>query len=340
MRAVDIKDGKGSADALYIRDDVPNPEVRDGELLVRVKAFGLNRLDLLQREGRYPVPPNVSTILGVEFSGVVESVGGGDSQGFKTGDEVFGLAYGGAYAEYVAVNAGMCIHKPESLSWVEAAGIPEVWITAIQAVFVVGGFNFGRSALIHSAASSVGIAAIQLIRHYSPESVIHTTTRSAHKLAFLTNTLTATTAINTTTHPNFSKEVLAHPATPNGVDLIVDFPGSSSFQENLYSAAKDGTIVLLAMLSGGVTPTSVDISPILMKRLRIEGSTLRSRDVGYQKLLRDKLVEEGGILEELKKKDGKIKVWVEKVFAWEDVTEAHKLLESNKTQGKIICTID
>jgi NADPH:quinone reductase-like Zn-dependent oxidoreductase len=122
-----IKGGKGPADALYI-DNIPVPEYGPSQALVKVKAFGLNRMDLLQREGQYPVPPQAPATLGVEFSGTIAELGDGATEDFKVGDEVFGLAYGGAYAEYIAVATGMLIHKPKELSWEEAAGIPEVLI--------------------------------------------------------------------------------------------------------------------------------------------------------------------------------------------------------------------
>lgn len=124
-KKTDIKDGKGGIDNLFI-GDVPRPKPTSTQALVKVKAFGLNRMDLLQREGMYPVPPGASKILGVEFSGTIEELASESEKGFKKGDSVFGLAYGGAYAEYIAVSTHMLVHKPEELSWEECAGIPEV----------------------------------------------------------------------------------------------------------------------------------------------------------------------------------------------------------------------
>jgi len=130
LPCLDIQNGKGPRSALFLNDRVPTPEPKEGEALVRVHAFGINRMDILQREGLYPLPPQAPPTLGVEFSGTVKSLGGkepsGDSCGFKVGDEVFGLAYGGAYAEYVAVSTKMLLKKPPSMSWEVAAGIPEV----------------------------------------------------------------------------------------------------------------------------------------------------------------------------------------------------------------------
>ena len=121
----DIKNGTGPASALFINESTPVPAPQEGDALVKVKAFGLNRMDLIQREGKYPLPPQAPKTLGVEFSGTIESLGAGSHGDFKVGDAVFGLAYGGAYAEYIAVSSKMLLHKPDFLSWEQAAGIPE-----------------------------------------------------------------------------------------------------------------------------------------------------------------------------------------------------------------------
>lgn len=162
----DIKGGKGPATSLFINPQVPKPDPKEGDALVRVKAFGLNRMDLLQREGLYPVPPQAPATLGVEFSGTIESFGPGAHGDFKVGDAVFGLAYGGAYAEYIAVSSKMLLHKPESLSWEVAAGIPETWITATQALYLVGEFAPGKTVLWHAGVSS------SYVGHNLPRSVL------------------------------------------------------------------------------------------------------------------------------------------------------------------------
>lgn len=123
--ATDIKNGTGPASALFINESTPVPAPQEGDALVKVRAFGLNRMDLIQREGKYPLPPQAPKTLGVEFSGTIESLGAGSHGDFKVGDAVFGLAYGGAYAEYIAVSSKMLLHKPDFLSWEQAAGIPE-----------------------------------------------------------------------------------------------------------------------------------------------------------------------------------------------------------------------
>ncbi|KAG8928983.1 hypothetical protein FRC02_006147 [Tulasnella sp. 418] len=183
MRAVLIKDGKGPIENLYIGDaETPKP-TNAGEILVKVKTFGLNRMDILQREGMYPVPAGASTILGVEFSGVVAELGPETSQ-FKVGDEVLGLAYGGAYAEYIVAYENMLAPKPDHLTWAEAAGIPENWLTSYQALFMVGEVKKGEKVLLHVGASGIGVSANQMAKFFGMEQVI-TTAGSPEKLSFL-----------------------------------------------------------------------------------------------------------------------------------------------------------
>ncbi|KAG4029563.1 hypothetical protein MFRU_015g01010 [Monilinia fructicola] len=331
MRAVDIKNGTGHADALYINDSIPKPSPSSGEAIVKVKAFGLNRMDLLQREGRYPLPPQAPKTLGVEFSGTIESLGPNIKEGFNVGDEVFGLAYGGAYAEFIAVSTHMLLKKPEHLSWEEAAGIPETWITATQAMYLVGEFSKGKSILWHAGASSVSIAGIQLAKH-SGASAIYVTAGSQEKINFCVGELGATAGFNYKTQ-DWAKEILAL-TDGKGVDIIIDFVGANYFQGNLDVAARDGRVVNLGVMSGTKLPNGVDIGAFVMKRVRFEGSTLRSRDLEYQGRLRDKLEEYLPKFE-----DGTFKLFVDKVFPWEQVVEAHKEMERNTSKGKIICTI-
>jgi NADPH:quinone reductase-like Zn-dependent oxidoreductase len=134
---LDIKDGKGPIENLFINDSTPRPKPTHAQALIKVKAFGLNRMDLLQREGHYPLPPQAPKTMGVEFSGTIEELAGESERGFKKGDAVFGLAYGGAYAEYIAVSTHMLVHKPDELSWEECAGIPEVSAVELDSVEMI-----------------------------------------------------------------------------------------------------------------------------------------------------------------------------------------------------------
>ncbi|KAK1047657.1 hypothetical protein LTR33_014950, partial [Friedmanniomyces endolithicus] len=243
----DIKGGTGGIDALYINDQTPKPQIDHAKALVKVKCFGLNRMDLLQREGKYPLPPQAGKILGVEFSGTIEELASESERGFKKGDAVLGLAYGGAYAEYIAVSTHMLIHKPDELSWEQCAGIPETWITALQAMYLIGEFAEGKSILWHAGASAVSIAGQQL-SVANGASAVFATARSDHKAEFCVKELGAKAAYNTET-TDWAAEVLK--ATDGkGVDIIVDYIGPQTFAGNLNAAARDGRIVNLASLSG------------------------------------------------------------------------------------------
>ncbi|KAK1771082.1 zinc-binding dehydrogenase [Phialemonium atrogriseum] len=330
MRAVDIKGGKGHSDALFINERTPKPTAASGQAIVKIKAFGLNRMDLIQREGHYPLPPQAPATLGVEFSGTIESFGPGEHGSFKRGDEVFGLAYGGAYAEYIAVSSKMLLHKPAHLSFEQAAGIPETWITATQALHFVGQVAKGEAVLWHAGASGVSIAGIQLSRR-AGASQIYATAGSKEKCDFVVGELGATAAFNYK-EQDWSQEILKL-TDGKGVDVVVDFIGANYLQHNLNVAARDGRIVCLGMM-GGSQVSNLDIRPILGKRIRIEGSTLRSRDENYQGRLRDKLEEYLPLFE-----SGEFKIFVDTVLPWEEIQKAHQLMEGSKTMGKIICTI-
>jgi NADPH:quinone reductase-like Zn-dependent oxidoreductase len=351
----DIKGGKGPASSLFLSNEIPKPVPGAGQVLVRVKYFGINRMDLTQRAGLYQVPPQAGPILGVEFSGVIEELGDrsvtGSDESFKVGDDVFGLAYGGtftyptnlpksvslilvsgAYVEYVSVSTLMLIHKPQEIPWEVAAGIPEVWVTATQAMELIGGFSAGKSILWHAGASSVSIAGIQLSKALGA-SAIYATAGSQEKVD-LCKSLGTTEAWNYRA-TNWEKEVKAI-TNGQGVDIIIDFVGQDYFQMNLNSAATDGRVVIVGMLSGAkISQKEVDLSPFVTKRLRVEGSRLRSRDLAYQRVLRDLLVKD--VVPRFL--NGTFKVLVEKVFDWHEIQAAHTLMESNTIKVKLICKV-
>ncbi|RAL05028.1 NAD(P)H-quinone oxidoreductase [Aspergillus ibericus CBS 121593] len=332
MKAIGVEGGKGSADSLFV-EQIPIPSPSAGQALIKIKAFGLNRMDLLQREGKYPLPPQAPSTMGVEFSGVIIEIGTNTKNGFKAGDNVFGLAYGGAYAEYIVVSTKMLIHKPSELTWEEAAGIPETWITASQALYLIGEYTAGKSVLWHAGASSVSIAGAQLAK-VDNASAVYVTAGSKDKIDFCVRELGATAGYNYKSQ-DWASEILKA-TNGRGVDIIVDFVGAAHFQGNLDVAAQDAHIVQLGQMSGSILPANIDISGILRKRLRFEGSTLRSRDEEYQGRLRDLLVEHA-----LPKFiDRTFKIFIEKVFPFDEIADAHRLLESNQTKGKLICTID
>jgi NADPH:quinone reductase-like Zn-dependent oxidoreductase len=246
----------------------------------------------------------------------------------------------------------MLLHKPKHMSWEEAAGIPEVglshatsfltqytiliyhhkvFITATQALYVIGEFTPGKSVLWHAGASSVSIAGIQLAKA-GGASAIYATCGSDEKVTFCEK-LGVTKAFNYRKQ-NWPQEILKV-TEGKGVGITIDYIGADYFSGNLDVAARDGRIVSLGALSGTKLPAGVDISAFVRKRIRFEGSSLRSRDPDYQGKLRDRLE---GFLPQFE--DGTLKIFIERVFPWEEVIEAHKLMESNKTMGKLICTID
>lgn len=321
---------------LFINEQTPKPQIGHEQALVKVKAFGLNRADLQQRKGLYPAPPQGPRTLGMEFSGLIEELADQSEGSFKIGDAVFGLAYGGAYAEYIAISTHMLIHKPDELHWEECAGIPVTFMTALQVMYMVGGFEPGKSILWHAGASAVSITGQQLSLG-NGASEVYATARSDEKVEFCVKQLGIKAAYNTTT-AKWDEEVLK--ATGGrGVDIIVDLVGPDTFAGNLNAAAMDAHIVNLATLSGHELRDDMqqpDFRKFLQKRLTYVGSSLRSQDAQYRSRLRDQLVEHALPL----LKQGKLKVHIEKVLPWTKIQDAHQLLESNQTKGKVICLVE
>jgi NADPH:quinone reductase-like Zn-dependent oxidoreductase len=237
----------------------------------------------------------------------------------------------GAYAEYIAVSIKMLIHKPKEIPWEVAAGIPETWITAIQAMYLVANFTPGKSILWHAGASSVSLAGIQLSKAHGA-SAIYATAGSQAKIE-LCESVGATKAWNYRAE-DWAEE-LDKVLKGKGVDIIIDFIGPDYFQKNINSLALDGQMVVVGLLSGNIVPGGLDITPFVRKRIRVEGSRLRSRSTEYQGRLRDMLVKEAlpGFVK------GMFEVPIDKIFDWHDIREAHELMESNMNKGKIVCTV-
>ncbi|KAI1499110.1 putative ToxD-like zinc binding oxidoreductase [Biscogniauxia marginata] len=349
MRAVDVKDGAGPASALFINEFTPIPVVSSGECLIKVKAFGVNRGDILQRDGKYPGISHLTKIMGLEFSGVISRLGEDDTaekDEWKVGDEVFGLLYGGGYAEYVNVNKRMLIKKPKELSFEQAGGLCETWFTAMQALHFIGQYSAEttRSILWHAGASAVAVAGIQLSKHAhlidspdSPAPRVFATARKQDKCAFIMDKLGATGAVDMSQHPDkrsWANEIKAI-NDGHGIDLVIDFLGGPYLESNLDVLALDGRVVQLGWLDGPITSANVNIAGFLTKRARVQGSQLRSRSLEYQAQLRDFF--EADVLPGLV--NGRFQHVVERVVPWDRVNEAHELLENNQTKGKVVCVI-
>jgi putative PIG3 family NAD(P)H quinone oxidoreductase len=317
----------GNADQLQI-GDWEKPEPKAAEVLVRVHATALNRADILQREGRYPVPLGASPILGLEIAGEVVALGE-DVTKQRIGDKVFGLVPGGGYAEYAVIHQDMAMPMPSALTFAEAAAIPEAFLTAFQALNWLAKLQSHEHILIHAGASGVGTAAIQLAREIGIKGII--TTTSKPKIDFCLS-LGASMVIDYKAF-DFKQEVLNY--TENkGISVIIDFVGADYFQQNIDCLAIDGRLVLLGFL-GGMKLSEFNLGTLLMKRLQIIGSTLRSRSLPYQIQLTAAL--QSFMMPRLEAKA--LNPVIDTIFAWTSVAEAHRYMESNQNKGKIVLEI-
>ncbi|WP_247232792.1 NAD(P)H-quinone oxidoreductase [Telluribacter sp. SYSU D00476] len=325
MQAILLKE-PGSADQLYL-GEWPTPEPASHEILVRVQATALNRADLLQREGKYPPPEGASPILGLEVSGVVEEVGEGVTC-WQVGDRVFGLLPGGGYAQYAVMHEDMAMPIPGTWNFVDAAAVPEVFLTAFQALNWIAYVQPGERVLLHAGASGVGTAAIQLAHAMGAE-VLVTSSASKHDLC---RQLGATHTIDYRKGP-FLEELLSV-TDGQGVDVIVDPVGGDYFNQNIKALKMDGRLVMLAVMGGAKVP-EVNLGPILFKRLQITGSTLRSRSREYQIQLTQDFMD----FAYDRFQSGMLKPVIDTVFDWQDVAEAHRYMEANQNTGKIVLRV-
>ncbi|WP_026074144.1 NAD(P)H-quinone oxidoreductase [Brevibacillus massiliensis] len=312
---------------LYI-GEWEEPAISADDLLVKVEATALNRADLAQRRGSYPPPPGASPILGLEMAGVVEQVGANVS-GWQPGDRVFALLPGGGYAERVSVPAAMAMRIPEGMSFEQAAAIPEVFLTAYLNLFLLGGLKSGETVLIHAGASGVGTAAIQLAREAGATSIV--TAGSEEKRAACLQ-LGASLAIDYKRGP-FAP--LVREATEGkGVNLILDLVGASHLEQNVESLALEGSLILIGLV-GGSKVENFHLSTVLMRRLRIIGSTLRSLPLARK----IELTEQFSAFALPRFTDGRLKPIIDSVWEMAEVNEAHQYMEKNQNIGKIILRV-
>lgn len=317
MKAVEIQ-GFGAPDVLKIASrPVPNPV--SGEVLVRVVAAGVNRPDLLQRMGKYPPPPGVSDIPGLEIAGeIVES----HHPDWGVGDRVCALLAGGGYAEYAVVPGGQCLPVPHGLNMVQAAALPETAFTVWNNVFVRGHLKAGETLLIHGGSSGIGTTAIQMAKALGARVVI--TAGNDDKCAACIK-LGADIAINYKT-----QDFVAEIAKSGGVDVILDMVGGDYVPHNLDCLKLDGRHVSIASLNGA--KAEIDIRTIMQKRIIMTGSTLRPRSVEEKSALAHGLRTNIWPLIEA----GKITPLIHATFPLADAAKAHALLESGNMAGKIV----
>lgn len=307
----------GGPEAL-VWGEAPEPAPRDGEVLVHVRATAVNRADLLQAAGKYPPPPGESEILGLEAAGVVEG----------TDERVCFLLPGGGYAEKVAVPRGMLMPVPRGLSLEEAAAIPEAWFTAYLNLFREGALAAGEVVLLHAAASGVGTAAIQLAR--AAGATVVATVRSAAKAESL-SALGADLVVDTSSH-DFA-EAVEERFGANAVGLVLDPVGGSTLARNLRVMARCGRLVLIATMGGGTA--EIDLRALLARRLRLVGSTLRSRALAEKVDLTAAFVRD--VLPGFT--DGRFRSPVDSVFPLDRAADAHRRMAENANVGKIVLTV-
>lgn len=302
---------------------VPRPG--PGQVLVKVTAAGLNRLDILQRKGLYPPPPGESEILGVEIAGEIVDIGP-EAAGVEAGDRICALVPGGGYAEYALADAAMCLPVPAGVDETGAAALPEACYTVYSNVIDRAGLKPGERLLVHGGSSGIGSIAIQLGRARGAE--VYATAGSEEKCAFCRE-LGASSAVNYS-ETDF---VEALKAAGDGVNVILDMVGGDYLNRNIRLAAPEGRIVLIAAIRGYTT--EVDLLSIIRKRLILTGSTLRSRTLAYKRALTADVAREVWPL----LATGEIRPVVYRTYPLEQAAEAHRLMESNAHMGKIVLTV-
>ena len=330
MKAVKII-SFGGVEGLEVVDAPDAPQPTADRVRVRVRAAGLNRADILQRHGRYPAPPGYQQeIPGLEFAGEIESVGE-EARTWKTGDRVFGITGGGGQAEFVTVPESTLARVPDNLNWAEAAAIPEVFMTAHDALFTQCKLQTGEHVLIHAAGSGVGTAACQLVR--AAGAFAFGTSRTPDKLERAKEFgLSASIAVGD--DPSSFIEAVRDWTNGGGVNVILDLVGATYLKPNLDSLATLGRLIFVGTTSG--SKAEIDYSIVMRKRLRIMGTSLRTRSI-EEKATATRLFAQH-VVPLLA--DGSVRPVIDRVYKIDAVREAHQRIESNESFGKVVLTID
>lgn len=308
--------------------NMPEPTLGPEEVLLRVRAAGVNRADILQRQGKYPLPPGDNMIQGLEVAGDVVACGANAGK-VREGDRVFGLVRGGGYAEYVAMDHLMAVQIPDKWSYVEAAAVIEVFCTAQETVFGLGELSAGQSILIHAGGSGVGSAAVQMARQAGARVIF--TAGSEEKIA-RAMALGGDVGINYK-EQDFLEETLRATAG-EGVDVIEDLVGADQMTDNLKALKSGGRLVLVGNLGG--EQAQIPLWIMFARRLRILGFTLRNQTV----------VEKRAITERFRDRwlpllvDGKMSTVIHGTIPFADAAEAHRTIERNENFGKVILVMD
>lgn len=318
--------GKGGPEVLQpVTLAVPQPGER--EILIKVHAAGVNRPDVLQRQGLYPAPKGHSELPGLEVAGTVAAIGK-NAERFKIGDAVMALVNGGGYAEYCLADERATIAKSAALSFEQSAALPETFFTVWHNVFERGALQPGESFLIHGGTSGIGVTAIQLAKALG--SKVYTTAGSAEKCAACVS-LGADRAIDYTSE-NFADVIKAETAG-KGVDVILDMVGGDYIDRNIKSLADDGRMVNIAYQKGSTA--TIDFMRVMLKRLTITGSTLRIRSAEVKERIARAV--ESKVLPLVV--EGRVQIPIDSTFALADAAAAHARMESSQHIGKIVLKV-
>ncbi|MEW6537701.1 MAG: NAD(P)H-quinone oxidoreductase [Pseudomonadota bacterium] len=323
MRVIEIEGGSGQAEALRIAER-PDPVAGPDQVLIRVRAAGVNRPDLLQRTGAYPPPPGASDVLGLEIAGEIEAVGEGVAR-WTVGDRVCALLGGGGYAELAVVDARHVLPIPEGLDYVQAAVLPETVFTVFANVFESGALKAGETLLIHGATSGIGVTAIQMAKAAGARVIA--TSRGADKAA-AAKALGADISLDAK-----SDDLEAQIREAGGTDVVLDMVGRDYAALNLNSLNAGGRWVVIASLTG--PKVEMDLQRIMLKRLTLTGSTLRSRPADEKARLTAAVEATAWPWVA----SGKVKPPVQTVFALEQAADAHAELEAGGHIGKIVLSV-
>jgi putative PIG3 family NAD(P)H quinone oxidoreductase len=322
MRAV-VVTAPGGPEVLRVAH-IPAPDPGDDEVTISVAAAGINRADLLQRMGHYPPPPGASEILGLEVSGVVASVGRGVT-GIATGDRVMALLEGGGYAEVAAVRARQVVPVPANVDLIDAGGIPEVFITAHDALFTRARLQGGETLLIHGGGGGIGTAAIQFGRDHRCRVIV--TAGSAAKLARCAE-LGADAGINYTLEDFVART--RELTDGRGADVVLDIMGASYLGRNLEVVATDGRVVVIGMQGG--THADIDLGLMMRRRVSLISTALRARPAAQKAAIVAAFAAE--VIPRLV--TGALRPVIDRVLPFEAAIEAHRLMEAGEAVGKIL----
>lgn len=325
MRAIVIT-AAGGPEVLQLQER-SKPHCTASQVLVAIKATAINRADTLQRKGKYPAPADVvQDVLGLEYAGVVEAVGA-DVEGFKSGDRVFGLAPAGTYQEYIAVESTTVMHLPSNISYIEAAAIPEAYITAYDAICLQAGLKPHETLLVSAAASGVGIAAAQIAKAMNVKVV--GTVRQQAKAERIKALFDQVLTIEGGQFANAVNSIC-----PNGADVVLELVGGNYVEEDLKCVARLGRIMVVGLLAGA--KCELNLAALLTKRVTIRGTSLRSRS-NDEKAKVTRAFEKNILPYFI---NSTIKPIIEKIFPLEQAAAAHVLMEADQNIGKIVLNLE